>query len=314
MRRLFVYAISALLLLAGTSGAALMATQKGPYSANRPSFTSPGGYEFYDTTSATFKAHKGSDVAAQLTTETGEPTLLPQKIVSAGNFTSTIDVGPLGTFAVRNGTTWRVITNSSVTSFAANSASAACPSCTAFAYSYMRWYVYAYDSSTLPAGPTLNFEVSYVPPDSTLRYKNGDTSRLYVGTFRNNNSIVERFQYRDGVYTLLTGPQYVVTQYPAPTSYTSVNLAGSTPFTNGSYSISAFAKIVFMRLEWQGSSTGTTVYVSPDCSNDQNYWTSGTTNYTRTMTQINVIPGSPMCYRVDSSNTQVYMFVTGFIE
>lgn len=314
MRRT-IYAIALILsVFLGTSGAALMATQKGPYYANRPTFSSPGGYEYYDLTSSSFKAHNSSEILAQIAKDNDDPILAPQKILSAGNFTSTLIAGPLGVFALKNGTNWRIVNSQNSISFVGNSASTECPACTNFAYSNMRYYVYVYDSASLPSNPVITFEVSVTPPESGLRYKTGDNSRLYIGTFRNSGTIIDRFTYRNGIYSMGAAPVLVFSTFPAPTSYTTFNLAGTTPTTSGSYIISPNAKFVLGRIEYQYTTTGGVSYISADCNSEQIAATSSNTVYNRQIVQFTVIPGSAPCYFAGTNNSQVYLYIFGFTE
>ena len=315
MRRTTIYTIALLLFVfLGTSGAALMATQKGPYSTNRPQFSSPGGYEYFNSATSTFSAHKGVDVAAQLPNETDDPALLPQKVLSVGRFTTTLDVGPLGTFALKNGSIWRIISNTKVISFPADSRTELCPRCDRFDNDQMRYYLYAYDNSSYPNPVELAFETSTTPPEVGLRHKLDDNSRLYIGTFRNSGMIVDQFTYRDGVYSMGATPALVFADASVPKSYEPLDLVARTPFSPGSYIISANAKIVFGRLEYQFPTMFDALYISPDCQADHTIISPANANYNRQTIQFNVIPGTVPCYYASSGGTQGYLYITGFIE
>lgn len=289
-------------------------TQTGPYRARRPNFTSPGGVELYDTATNSWSGVSPADVLSIGAAQLNDSPTKPARNLWSTSFNRTLNVGPMGTFSLKNGTKWRTVANTTTTTFDVSVASPTCPGCVALT-TYGRYYVYVYDKATLPAAAAMAFEVSTTAPDDNLFYKTGDKTRLYVGTFRENPGTIEKFTARNGVYSY-SNPILVAAPVSSPLTYTSLALSATPPFTNGEHAIPAHANQVLIRYDWKADATTDAFKMSNDCSNDTFVRISGLTINERNTTVLPLLIGTNPCYMVSTfgMTTAVYLYVVGFTE
>lgn len=288
--------------------------QRGPHSASRPSCSGVANcYEMYDLVSASWVAVSAADVAAAGATQLNDSATKPSHTLWSTGGDRILNVGALGTFSLKNGSKWRAVASVSVSTFDVGATSATCPSCAALS-SYGRYYVYVYDKATLPAAASLAFEVSITAPDEALFYKTGDRTRLYVGTFRENGGIIEKFTARNGVYSY-SNPILVAAPVSPPTSMTALNLAYVPPFSIGEHSIPPHANRVSIKYNWKGADVSDIFIISNDCVYFTFERVSGTTQTERNTMELPLLYGVIPCYHVFTFGmTSLYLYVTGFTE
>lgn len=293
--------------------AAPFQVQRGPYPAVRPSCVGSNCFEMFDISTNTWTAVSPADVLAVGATQLNDSPTKPFRTLNATAGDKILTVGSLGTFSLKNGSKWRTVSSNTPTSFDVSVSSTSCPTCSALV-SYARYYVYVYDKSTLPATAALAFEISTTAPDESLFYKTADRTRLYVGTFRENAGIIERFTARNGVYSY-SNPILVAAPVVSPTSFSALNLAYVPPFANGAHSIPPHAGRVSLKYDWRAAATTDAFIISNDCVYNTFERITGTTVLERNSVELSLLAGTIPCYMAFTfGSTSIYVYVIGFTE